>query len=262
MNNSLSSRCMPSGRIRCSALWAVVLLGALLVAAVPRAATAQEGAAFPTELIRVSNANLGSAASLARSVCQAAAESEQRNCFNVESLPADNMLAVTAAPEVIGRIRTLLAEIDKAPETRSFQIVVLAADRSGRGTDEVPENVRQALADVRDFLPYTGFSVIGTGWLRTSEYGEASLPGATDLNAALRFSPNPDLNAPLLIQFSLFRLVPTNVANEGVVTVQMRRHDVVQSTFTIDRGETVVVGTSKLDGGDTAMVVLLTAVQN
>ena len=35
-----------------------------------------------------------------------------------------------------------------------------------------------------------------------------------------------------------------------------------QTTFTIEVGETVVVGTSKLNGDDSALVVLLTAVRN
>jgi hypothetical protein len=35
--------------------------------------------------------------------------------------------------------------------------------------------------------------------------------------------------------------------------------DIVETSFSMKVGETVVVGTSKLDGGDEALVVLVTA---
>jgi hypothetical protein len=50
------------------------------------------------------------------------------------------------------------------------------------------------------------------------------------------------------------------VTQEGGAQQQPVARGVVQTSFAMDVGETVVVGTSKLDGGDAALVVLLTAV--
>lgn len=246
-----------------------VALMCLLPAAV---AAAQGQAGLPTELIKVTNVSLSSAYTLADNVCDNGGWTmfqgddgtvdSKRNCLGISYLDKESTLAVTATPHVIARIRALLAEFDRLPETRSFQIVVLSADRSGGSPVDVPDNVRQALEDVREFLPYTGFSVLGSGWLRTSGYGETTLPGPMELSVELEFRPTTDPSAPLLIeQFTVYRHTRVNVPAEGGYT-QLMGHVVLQTTFTISPGETVVVGTSKLNGDDTAMVVLLTAVRN
>ena len=73
----------------------------------------------------------------------------------------------------------------------------------------------------------------------------------------LRFAGDPAGGKPLQIEtFELSRrqMVP---AEGGAV--QMANFDVLRTSFSMNVGETVVVGTSKLDGGDKALVVLLTA---
>lgn len=246
---------------------------ATMVALLPVAAQAMQDTARPTVLVRVNNVSMDSAQTLAQGVCRTAgvemvadgAGGETRGeprCYEV-NVVSDNVLSVTATPEVVGEIEKLLAELDHLPETHSFQIVVLAADRSATLSPEVPANVRQALEDVRDFLPYTGYSVLGSGWLRTSNYGRMTLPGEEQYIAELNFRPTTDPQSALLIeQFSIYRQVPMSTPVEGGYKTEFARREVVQSTFTINRGETVVVGTSKLNGGDTAVIVLLTAVQN
>lgn len=212
-----------------------------------------------TELIRVTNASLSSAHTLAITVCSA----PDAGCADVRMLESENILSVTATQPAIARIRTLLAEFDRPPETRSFQIIVLAADRSGSTSDDVPANVQQALQDVRDFLPYNGFRLIGSGWLRTSEYASTTLPGSEDFIAELRFRPTTDPAAAVLVEgFGIYRRVPVTTTRDGTSTTQFERRNVVESIFTISPGQTIVVGTSKLNGDNTAVVVLLTAVQD
>jgi hypothetical protein len=246
---------------------------ALACLAPAAAATAQEQAGLPTELIKVTNVSLDSAFTLANGVCRGAGMSRvstgdlqtdiRPNCFDVSYLEDERMLAVTATPEVIARVRALLAEFDRLPATRSFQIIVLSADRSDDASVDIPANVQQALDDVREFLPYTRFNVLGSGWIRTSGYGEMTLPGPMELSAELDFRPTTDPTAPLLVErFSVYRRSSVNVPVEGGYTTQFTNRGILQTTFTIDPGETVVVGTSKLNGDDTAVVVLLTAVQN
>jgi hypothetical protein len=46
----------------------------------------------------------------------------------------------------------------------------------------------------------------------------------------------------------------------GATTVVGRNGSIISTTFTMDVGETVVVGTSRLKGGDKALIALLTAV--
>ena len=84
-----------------------------------------------------------------------------------------------------------------------------------------------------------------------------------ELEVQLSFRPTTDPNAPLLIErFNVRRRTTVNVPVEGGYVPETRSTNILQTTFTINPGETVVVGTSKLNGDDTAMVVLLTVVRN
>ncbi len=250
-------------------LVAVVL--ALLVPA--GTARAQDVADRPTALIKVTNASLESAYTLAQGVCRGAGVSQvvmdngntsmEPNCFDVSYLEDERMLAVTATPDVIERIRLLLTEFDRMPETRSFHIIVLSASSEGGIADDVPASARTALEDVRDFLPFSGFSVLGSGWIRTSSQGRTTLAGAVEFIAELAFRPTTDAAAPLLIEeFSVYQNKLVSMTVDGNPTSQYMRAGRLESTFTISPGETVVVGTSKLNGDESAVVVLLTAVQN
>ena len=251
----------------------VTTMAALLCFGLAGPASAQESADLPTQLIKVTNVSLRSAFTLADGVCDSAgmrmitgsdgSTHSERNCRNVDYLEDERMLAITATPEVIARMQALLTEFDRLPETRAFQIIVLAADRSGEYSAEIPPNVQEALQDVRDFLPYTGFSVIGSGWLRTSGLGETTLPGSMDLSTELQFRPTTDPTAALLVErFSVYRYVMGERVVDGVLMQQRQSRSVVATAFTINPGDTVVVGVSKLNGDDTAVVVLLTAIQD
>ena len=72
-----------------------------------------------------------------------------------------------------------------------------------------------------------------------------------------------DPRAPILIEgFNISQMIPPAYAPSGNVAREAYSRDVLQTTFTIEPGETVVVGTSKLEGADDAVIVLLTAIQN
>jgi hypothetical protein len=223
------------------------IAGPALAAPAP---AAQQGET-PTRLYAVTNVSLESAARLAQSFCQQfafqhRADEEQALC-QVVPLEEERSLAVTAGAESQQRIAALLAELDRVPVTRSFHIVVLAASRTGNATAELPSGVSAALEDIREFLPYTSYRELAAGWIRTSRYAQTTLPGEMQFTARIEFRSSPDVSAPILVDsFHLLR---------------PGRED-LQTTFSIEPGETYVVGTSKLDGGDDALVVLLTAVRN
>lgn len=237
---------------------ASLIIAVAMAALLPTAAVAMSQETT-TALFRVSNASIESAHQLVLGVCSNAGN----GCTDVRFLQSESMVAVAAEPAVHERIRALLAELDKPFATRTFQVIVLAADGSGERSADVPANVDDALADISDFLPYSGFRMLGSGLLRAAARGETTLPGPMDLRAELRFRPTTDPTASLLVEhFSVTHSQPVERVEDGVVTMGIRRDQIVEATFTIDPGQTVVVGVSKLNGDDSAVVVLLTAVQD
>jgi len=128
-----------------------------------------------------------------------------------------------------------------SPQTKNLQILLLsAALKPGSAGPEIPENAQKALADLKKFLPFKSYQLIDAAWLSATEMQEAQGRLAGSAGAAYKVELR-------------FR---TTTDGGGVRSLFM---DHFQTTFSIKEGETIVVGSSKADGADGALVVLLTA---
>jgi hypothetical protein len=157
--------------------------------------------------------------------------------------------------------------------TYTFQLVLLAAETVGGGAttfENVPANAQKALADVKEFLPYKSYKLLDLAWLRSSRMAEAQLsgPGGRTLSASIRFFSPGDEPERLEIQ----RLVVVESPEVQTMLLEAPRQDgaptavaprairpLLETSFGMRAGETVVVGTAKLDGPSKALVVILSA---
>ena len=180
---------------------------------------------------------------------------------------SDNEFALTASPQLHMEFEMLLRERDVPPATQEFRVILLAADDSG-DIPELPEGARQALEDIRTVTPYTGFSLIDSGWLRTSSHASTTLGPMGSFSVQVEFEGDPRADGALLVR--RFNLAHRPLIQTGTVGAPERMEDIpavrlgdqrqlIGSSFGIHVGETVVVGTSRINGGDQALVVLLTA---
>jgi hypothetical protein len=192
---------------------------------------------------------------------------------------------------------------------RGFSVVLLVGETQGAAAgDSLPPApaLRRALNDVKDFLPYKGYRVLDTQWLRG---GSTRMKGPDDQEydvdlAADEIMPNPFhpkegmLNVVFHLQevgaaqnsseefgrsvaaadmqkrlAEMQRSLANGTIGEGArartadeiaqLTKQIRMaraRRLIDSKFEMAIGETVVVGTSKIGGGDKGLVVLLTSV--
>jgi len=217
----------------------------------------------------------------------AANASQERNLrvYSVRFLQSDNAVALAyqvcgddqcevqsmgrqgimlrAVPRVHREFEMLLGQRDVPPATQEFRVILLRANQSGRMPD-VPADAKAALEDLRDMLAYTGFEMIDSGWLRTSRSGSTTLGEAGSFQVQLVFAGDPRQDSALLVEG--FELAHSQVFWESPDDAggTPRAHlgdskSVLSSQFGINVGETVVVGTSRANGGSEALVVLLTA---
>lgn len=167
------------------------------------------------------------------------------------------------------RIVRVLTKADAAPLTQSFQLLLLAAStHKGTGEPDVPASAQKALADLRGFLPYKDYKLLDSTWLRATQdrATEGRLVGRQDqgYSVKLRFRTTGSEQVFL----DVFQLAeepmtprPPSEAKKGEAPAAPRApRDLISTTFSLKKGETIVVGTSKLDGSDDALVVLLSAV--
>ena len=167
--------------------------------------------------------------------------------------------------EAQAEVAALLKEKDVPPATQVFQVTLVVADNSGEASPALPAGAQRAMDDLLGFLPFRSFRVLDSGMMRTSEQARLTLGGDLGYRAELVFRGDPTSGKPLFIEGfqleqSYIRYVPSQ---PGLPAEREEVHrDVMASSFSMEVGETVVVGTSKLDGGDQALVVLLTAVSD
>lgn len=150
-----------------------------------------------------------------------------------------------------------------SPKNKNLQILLLsAALKPGTAGPEIPENAQKALADLKKFLPFKSYQLVDAAWLSATEGKAAQGRLAGSAGAAyklvLRFRTVTDggVRSLFMDHFELSQEIMVQRADGP----QYGNRDLIRTTFSIKEGETIVVGSSKADGADGALVVLLTAV--
>jgi hypothetical protein len=159
-----------------------------------------------------------------------------------------------------------------------FQLVLLMGSIEGESKLEgVSANVVKALDDIREFLPYKSYKLVDTQLLRSAGRveGLVSGPEGQDYRVEMGFTPHPDRDSLLVRRFSLADFGGTHtvsvtrgvssgnsqsIDSGGVARAPRGPRRLIESSFSLDVGETIVVGSSKLNGGGEALLVLLTAI--
>lgn len=160
------------------------------------------------------------------------------------------VLEVTADHETHARIAKALAERDSAPSTQVFQLVLLAAGSKPNGpAPALSEGAQKALDDMKKFLPFTNYRMLDTALLRVTQddVAQAKIAGLADSSykVAMRFRAGGADGKELFI--------------DGFGLDEINDRDLIQTSFSMDVGETVVVGTSSVGAGQEALVAILTA---
>jgi len=234
-----------------------------------------------------------------------------------------------AASEVRSALQSMYAARAAAPQLRGFSLTLVQGDIKGPSTSEgVPPAVGKALADLKDFLPYKGYTLLDTAWtvgtgelktqLRRSEtvtydvdmtiapvlrggplvvsgfrVHESGAPSADGreraeleqqtramraetealrgevlaLKSRRASTQDPraqDTPASLRAQLEpaearLAQLEAALVATKQSAARVAAKDAIIDTSFHMSVGETVVVGTSRIQG-DKALIVLVTAV--
>lgn len=168
------------------------------------------------------------------------------------------LMLLASLPLVAGSLR-FAPEPAVAADTRTsytFQALFLLADNTGSGSlGDVPANAQKALQDASSFLPYKSYKLLDSAWIRTSFRGSARFTGPGGVSCELIL--NVDIAETSKERIVVHDLVVQPLTSDGTP----KGRPLLTSTFSLAPGETVIVGTSRLDGPSNALVVLLTAIQ-
>jgi len=143
--------------------------------------------------------------------------------------------------------------------THLFQVVVLIGSKEmAKPSTDVPDNARAAIEDIGQFLPYKSYRMVDTALIRSAGQGRGVMagPDGRDYIVQLRYTKTGTTGKIFVSDFEL--LDPSRNANPTLIQANPT---LIQTSFEVDLRETIVVGSSKLNGGGEALIVLFTAVQ-
>ncbi len=163
----------------------------------------------------------------------------------------------------------------KPPETRLLQVIMIEATMSDLPAEGIPRAAMQSLADMRDILPYKGYRLLDTALLRTASHANATLKGPGGRPFSVHLSMDQpraraeEEEGPDLF-FRSFRVAEAGTESppepEGTDTKESYAprapkapRTLISTSFGMDVGETLIVGSSRLDGDQTALILLVTA---
>jgi hypothetical protein len=172
----------------------------------------------------------------------------------------------------IAKIKEVEAETQRFLEEKrashGFSVILAVGDlQGGAPTRDLPPAASKALADMSQFLPYKSYELLDARWILGSPRSTSLIRGPENREYELELRTSSRSETEVQIDFNLrdpSRAFPF-LAGRGVrsgsreVRVVKNPGRIIDTTFNMDVGETVVVGTSRLQG-DKALIVLLTAV--
>jgi hypothetical protein len=162
-------------------------------------------------------------------------------------------LEVTCSTEAIqSKIQAALDVIDAPPPTLRFHVAVMTASRKDGPMPDVSAGEAKALNDFKKVMTYKSFQVEAETVLQSNFDAQGQLNG----NYQLQLSVNPNTAGGDSIDVRSFLLRGTELQTTPS-SPQTFYTTYIQTSFSIKRGETVVLGTSVSD--QQARVVLVTA---
>ena len=130
-------------------------------------------------------------------------------------------------------------------------ILVLGEIESGRTAGTFTPAAAKALADLKDFLPYKSYRLLDTVWMIGLDGPHQFLRDADGQKHG--FSMRSTLLSPSAVKVDMLRLW-------GVASSDPKHSSevLIDTNFNLKVGETIVVGTSRIDS-DRGLILLVTA---
>ncbi|HYN20978.1 MAG TPA: hypothetical protein VE078_08460 [Thermoanaerobaculia bacterium] len=159
------------------------------------------------------------------------------------------VLDVTVDAATHDRLARAFAEHD-VPRTQSFQLVVLAASTKPNG--DVPalyKGAQKALDDIKGFLPFKSYRILDTALIRVTQFDVAKS----------QVAGLPPSTYEVLLRFRTAGVEGEKLIIDTFGLKDRKDNNLIQTAFSMDIGETVVVGTSSVDAAQESLVVLMSA---
>jgi hypothetical protein len=171
-----------------------------------------------------------------------------------------SVLSIGDTPENVDKILAAIREIDvkTADVLYTVQLVLGSSGETDPGAKPVPES-DAVIRELRNLLKYKTYSLLDTTLVRTVNMNnsEVKFGPKAEFELALRPEVAGDAKAPVIKTQVRLRRVELVGGYQDKLTY--KESVLVESTLNVRSGDRTVVGVSKLDGGDTGLILIISA---
>ncbi|MBC8358931.1 MAG: hypothetical protein ISS41_03220 [Candidatus Aminicenantes bacterium] len=178
-----------------------------------------------------------------------------------------NIITIQDTPEIVEMVLALLKKIDVKPVDILFTVdLILGIGESSKDASNVSRFLKAKeydkkiesdplIKELKKVLSYKYYNKVGSSFLRVQDGGYSDHRiGGSDLDLELRLVPRYVREEKEdVFQLELRLRQFTGYVHEGIKKYQT----LINTPLTIKGGERTVVGVSKLDGGDKALILIL-----
>lgn len=168
-----------------------------------------------------------------------------------------NRLVIEDIPEVMDKLLSILKELDVRPVDLQFNIELVLSSMTSDKKMVLDKELKSDLIikELRSLLRYKSFELLDSSIIKVQESKSSSqIIGGKGINLELDLRPRyikEEKGDIFQVELELTQLLDVNgVGKERSLTL-------IDTTLTIKSGERTVVGVSKLDGGDKALILIL-----
>jgi hypothetical protein len=173
----------------------------------------------------------------------------------VSMMPRDNRVIIEDTPETVAKLLEMIKELDIRPLDLQFNMDLIVASLDPE--EGIHKELRndKVIKEMQSMLKYRSFNLLDTTLIKVQDQTESNQRlGGEGMSFRLRLRPRyikDDRGDSFNIDLSLYRMMGINGEGKEITS------NLVSTTLTLKNGERTVVGVSKLDGGDKALVLIL-----
>jgi len=185
---------------------------------------------------------------------------------SISQLPGQNQLVIEASRETAEKILSILEEIDVKPIDLEFHVDVLLGSTEAPGKEDASGDLKSdpVVKELSSLMKYKYFRRLDSAVIRVQDgaYSQQRLGGSLRQQGPLQLSVDLRLNLRpryvkeekgglFMVALGLYQL--HGFGQEG----KERTSTLINTTLSLESGKRTVVGVSKLDGGDNALILVI-----
>ncbi len=176
--------------------------------------------------------------------------------------PESGLITVSDLPANVDRILAIVREFDVKPADLQFTVQLVLGSTGPEDRPDDPIRDDPVIRELRQLIKFRSFSLLDTSYVRAldRQTSQVTMGRAADLRLdLLPKCVTEDKQDLIQVEATLYKvglpsLMPTP---QGPQSLAAAPKTLVNSNFTLKSGEKTVVGVSRMDGGDKALILII-----